>query len=115
MERVRTSKGWPKLKAKAAATRHVIHFCIHLMETFGDLADEEGDDHRVLAETLRDLPAVLDYRCDAVPPPQAMFDWALVTEGIAAAEAPGPAAWPDREACEALVSDGGRGEEGGPV
>jgi hypothetical protein len=36
LERVRTSGAWPKLKAKAASTRHLIKFCIHLMETYGD-------------------------------------------------------------------------------
>jgi hypothetical protein len=47
-ERVRTSGGWPKLKAKAAATRHCILFCIHLMETFGDFAAPDNEDFKIL-------------------------------------------------------------------
>jgi hypothetical protein len=43
LERVRTSGAWPKLKAKAAATRHVVKFCIFLMETFGDGSDGDND------------------------------------------------------------------------
>ena len=32
IERLRTSKGWPKLKAKAAATRHLAQFALELAE-----------------------------------------------------------------------------------
>jgi hypothetical protein len=41
LERVRTSAGWPKLKAKGAATRHLIRFCVFLMETYSDGGNED--------------------------------------------------------------------------
>jgi len=47
-ERVRTSGGWPKLKAKAAATKHILLFCIHIMEVFGDFSEADGEDHQIL-------------------------------------------------------------------
>ena len=31
VERLRTDGGWPKLKAKAAATRHLVHFALELV------------------------------------------------------------------------------------
>jgi hypothetical protein len=48
-ERLRTSGDWPKLKAKAAATRASIRFCIHLVETFGDLSLPTTTDSRILS------------------------------------------------------------------
>ena len=36
MERIRTSGGWPKLKAKAAATRHLAAYALYLITTYGD-------------------------------------------------------------------------------
>ena len=48
-ERLRTSGDWPKLKAKATATREAIHFCIHVMETFWDLADPRSTDSKMYA------------------------------------------------------------------
>ena len=35
LERTRTSNNWPKLKANAAATRHLAEYALHLMEEFG--------------------------------------------------------------------------------
>ena len=35
VERIRTSKSWPKLKAKAAATRHLAKYALYLVQTFG--------------------------------------------------------------------------------
>ena len=35
VERLRTKGGWPKLKAKAAATRHLAAYALHLAQTFG--------------------------------------------------------------------------------
>jgi hypothetical protein len=48
-ERLRGQADWPKLKAKAAATKHVVAFCVHVMETFGDLADPFGEGNMILA------------------------------------------------------------------
>ena len=39
VERVRTGKGWPKLKAKAAATRQLAPYALLLMQTFGGPED----------------------------------------------------------------------------
>ena len=40
-DRVRTSGGWPKLKAKAAATRHLASYALFLVQTFGTDEDRE--------------------------------------------------------------------------
>ncbi len=40
VDRMRTSSGWPKLKAQAAATRHLVHFGVELM-----MAHCDGSDH----------------------------------------------------------------------
>lgn len=45
VDRIRTSKGWPKLKGKAAQTRHLARYALHLMRTFGGRTDH---DKRVL-------------------------------------------------------------------
>ena len=37
--RLRTSGNWPKLKGKAAATRHLAAYALHLVETYGTAAD----------------------------------------------------------------------------
>ena len=39
VERIRTSGGWPKLKAKAAQTRHLSKYAFHLICTFGTTSD----------------------------------------------------------------------------
>ena len=39
VERVRTQGGWPKLKAKAAATRHLAEYALLLMQEFGTPED----------------------------------------------------------------------------
>ena len=44
VERVRTSGGWPKLRAKAAATRHLANFALELVREFG-----RAEDRKVLA------------------------------------------------------------------
>ena len=44
VERIRTRGGWPKLKAKAAATRHLAGYALALVQEFGT-----PDDRRVLA------------------------------------------------------------------
>ena len=49
LERLRTSKNWPKLKAKGAAVRHLCGFLVHIMETFGDFSHPTNFDHRILA------------------------------------------------------------------
>ena len=41
VERIRTSKGWPKLKSKAAATRHLAAYAVHLVQSFGTPEDRE--------------------------------------------------------------------------
>ena len=46
IERVRTRGSWPKLKAKAAATRHLAAYALHLMSTFGR---DTAEDRRALA------------------------------------------------------------------
>jgi hypothetical protein len=43
LERVRTSGKWPKLKGKAAATRHIVKFCVYIMEEYGDGSDADND------------------------------------------------------------------------
>ena len=37
LERIRTSGSWPKLKAKAAATRHLAHYALDLCVRFGQV------------------------------------------------------------------------------
>ena len=44
VDRVRTSGGWSKLTRRAASTRHLAHFALHLAQTFGT-----SEDRRVLA------------------------------------------------------------------
>ena len=39
IERIRSSKGWPKLKAKAACTRHLAAYAVHLAQRFGTAED----------------------------------------------------------------------------
>ena len=51
-ERVRTSKKWPKLKAKAAATRHLSAYVVFLMDTYGTDEDEQ---ERALCHLLHRL------------------------------------------------------------
>ena len=46
VERVRTKGGWPKLKAKAAATRHLSTFALYLATTYDDGSDH---DRRMIA------------------------------------------------------------------
>ena len=41
VQRVRTSGGWPKLKAKAAARRHLAAYALHLMTSHGNPADRK--------------------------------------------------------------------------
>ena len=53
-DRVRTSNNWPKLKAKAAATRHVIPFCL-------ELAQKHLDRRRIaLCQQLHSLYLLMD-------------------------------------------------------
>ena len=52
LERVRTNGGWPKLKAKAAATRHLIAYALFIVTRFGDPADPTWGNHDVLAQGL---------------------------------------------------------------
>jgi hypothetical protein len=42
VDRIKTSKGWPKLKAKAAATRHLSRYALELSQTYnsGSLHDQ---------------------------------------------------------------------------
>ena len=54
-ERLRTSKGWPKLKGKAAATRHLAHFAFLLMCEFCDVAHPKWGEHDVLAKGVIQL------------------------------------------------------------
>ena len=46
VERLRTKGGWPKLKAKAAATRHLAKYALSLMQQLGGQSTE---DRRMLA------------------------------------------------------------------
>ena len=48
IDRVRTSGGWPKLKAKAAATRHLAAYALFLVQVFG----AEEDKHVLALCTL---------------------------------------------------------------
>ena len=41
VERLRTTKGWPKLKAKAAATRHPARFALDLAQRHSDGSDHD--------------------------------------------------------------------------
>ena len=45
VQRVRTQGGWPKLKAKAAATRHLAKYALHLVQQYGNKSTE---DRRIL-------------------------------------------------------------------
>jgi len=42
IERLRTQGGWPKLKAKAAATRYLTLFCLELMLKYGEATEYDG-------------------------------------------------------------------------
>ena len=46
VDRLRTKGGWPKLKAKAAATRHMTHYALYIMVNFGSA---ETNDRCMLA------------------------------------------------------------------
>ena len=41
VQRLRTQGGWPKLKAKAAATRHLADYALHLVQQHGTMAVED--------------------------------------------------------------------------
>ena len=43
LERIKTSSDWPKLKAKAAATRHLVFFCRDLLEQYGVIGGTEAE------------------------------------------------------------------------
>ena len=55
-ERVRTKAQWPKLKAKAAATRHLSAYAVSLIETFGTPADAQV---RVICQLLHRFYQIL--------------------------------------------------------
>ena len=55
MERLRTSKVWPKLKAKAAATRHLALFAFELISELGDPTHPYWGDHDRLAQGVCQL------------------------------------------------------------
>ena len=50
LEKLRPKKSWPKLKAKAAATRHLAGYALHLITTFSD--DSDADKLAILLCTL---------------------------------------------------------------
>ena len=41
LDSLRTTKAWPKLKAKAAGTRYLARYALYLMESFGDGSDPD--------------------------------------------------------------------------
>jgi len=55
-DRVRTSKGWPKLKVKAAATRHLSGYALHLLTIYGAPEDEPV---RVVCQLLHRFNEIL--------------------------------------------------------
>ncbi len=40
-ERIKTSSDWPKLKAKAAATRHLSRYALHLCQRYGSVTEHD--------------------------------------------------------------------------
>ena len=67
VERLRTKGGWPKLKAKAAATRHLAAYAVHLAQTFGTSA---GEDRKILGvcQMLREFYNALDSESQFLSP-----------------------------------------------
>ena len=59
VERVRTRGGWPKLKAKAAATRHLAAYALYLVFEFGG-ASKEARQMRGVCEMLVRFYEILD-------------------------------------------------------
>ena len=55
LERVRTSKQWPKFKSKAAATRKLAQFAFELICEFSDPTDEHWGRHDILAQGVCQL------------------------------------------------------------
>ena len=55
IERLRASNGWPKLKAKAAATRHLARFALRIAERYG-----LGDRQRAVCKLLCRFYQILD-------------------------------------------------------
>ena len=68
VERVRTDGGWPKLKAKAAATRHLAKYALHIVQQFGSRSTE---DRRMLgvAQLLVRFYAILDEESRSLSAP----------------------------------------------
>ena len=61
VERLRTKGGWPKLKAKAAATRHLAAYALHVAQQFGAASsDAEGRKIICLCQLLCRFYELLD-------------------------------------------------------
>ena len=53
VERLRTQGQWPKLKAKAAATRHLASYALHLCQEFGGASEEDREMRAVYTLLVR--------------------------------------------------------------
>ena len=47
--RLRSGKGWAKLKAHGAATRHLTAYALNLLTEFGDVGNASWGEHDTLA------------------------------------------------------------------
>ena len=52
IERLRTKKSWPKLKAKAAATRHLARYALELMQLHFDDTNDENKEYDTMCLTV---------------------------------------------------------------
>ena len=65
VERLRTKGQWPKLKAKAAATRHLARYALYLCETYGG-ADVEDRQMRALCQLLCEFYDIVQHESQFV-------------------------------------------------
>ena len=64
-ERIKTSKDWPKLKCKAAATRHLSGYAVHLMNMYGTPEDQPV---RALCQLLHRFYEILNEESQCFSP-----------------------------------------------
>ena len=81
IDRIRTRGGWPKLKAKAAATRHLAKFALHLVLTFAD-----GDPRLIaICQLLCSFDDTLDEESMFLSPPcqdRVAQNWAEIGDAV---------------------------------
>ena len=68
VERIRTQGGWPKLKAKAAATRHLASYALHIVQTFGSMSVDEDRKILGVCQLLCSFYSIMDSESQFLSP-----------------------------------------------